>query len=87
MTQVSSCSCINFKIKDFVFSLNVDSISIPQPEEVETTIPSTVAEVSKFATREAREMAIKLNYRPKLVTAQKFGSRRAARETAFYNIL
>lgn len=32
-------------------------------------------------------MAIKLNYRPKLVTAQKFGSRRAARETAFYNIL
>lgn len=43
---------------------------------------------SRSLQLEPREMAIKLNYSSKLVTAQKFGfSRRAAREAAFYNIL
>lgn len=57
MTEVSSCSCINFKIKNFVFSPQlVDSVSIPynRTEEAETTIPSTVEKVSKFATRTSR---------------------------------
>lgn len=73
MTKVSSCSCINFKIKKTLFfSLYVDSISIPYgSKKVEQR--SQVAEVSKFATRTGGEMAIKLNYSPKLVTAQKFG--------------